>query len=399
MRTGQGVAEHASARTPRCVSERAQAATPAWTVRAAPDDGHGRPGVDHGDRAGTHRVPAGLLVRAPDHRPVPVRLGRRVHHVPGIQRGTAEQQDDLGRELGRLAADRPRRRHGPQTVLWLSHDLRLSELVFGFLARILEHRIAYRTFSFGRQRLILDNGSSSPSPVNTPSARARMVGRSGGCGRVVADQAGVHQPRDRPGDACPPQPQLIMMSTAGDENSELLKQWRERGLSIIESGEPSALAMLEWSMPPSADWHDPKWWSWPNPCLGTTLTRRPLLAESQGPGPRCFPAVARSTCGPPVREGWLPAGQWDACRARRCPNPGRRDRRRGVDGRRALRAPLRAWNHNGVATSPRSSSPSMRTRSGTASKARTARSTRSRSRRPWSATCRRRWRARRPRSA
>ena len=40
----------------------------------------------HGDRAGTHRVPADLVVGAPDHRAVPVRLGRPVHHLARVQR-------------------------------------------------------------------------------------------------------------------------------------------------------------------------------------------------------------------------------------------------------------------------------------------------------------------------
>ena len=42
--------------------------------------------LDHGHRAGTHRVPAGLVVGAPDHRSVAVRLGRPVHHVARVQR-------------------------------------------------------------------------------------------------------------------------------------------------------------------------------------------------------------------------------------------------------------------------------------------------------------------------
>jgi hypothetical protein len=33
VRPGQGAAEHVSERTPTCVSERAQTATPAWAAR------------------------------------------------------------------------------------------------------------------------------------------------------------------------------------------------------------------------------------------------------------------------------------------------------------------------------------------------------------------------------
>ena len=44
------------------------------------------PGPRDGDRAGTHRVPADLVIGAPDPRAVPARLGRRVHHLAGVQR-------------------------------------------------------------------------------------------------------------------------------------------------------------------------------------------------------------------------------------------------------------------------------------------------------------------------
>ena len=69
-------------------------------------DGHLRPGACHGDRAGTHRVPADLLVRAPHHRPVPAGLDRPVHHVARVQRDAPHR--DAGRAArllpGRLAA-------------------------------------------------------------------------------------------------------------------------------------------------------------------------------------------------------------------------------------------------------------------------------------------------------
>ena len=53
----------------------------------------------HGDRAGTHRVPADLLVRAPRSScPYLARLGRPVHHLARVQR------DAPHRDAGRAAA-------------------------------------------------------------------------------------------------------------------------------------------------------------------------------------------------------------------------------------------------------------------------------------------------------
>jgi hypothetical protein len=68
---------------------------------------------------------------------------------------------------------------GPQTIGWVSHDLKLTEAVFVFLDRLLDARITARTFSFGRQRLELDNGSQIVSQSNTINAGPRLVVRLG----------------------------------------------------------------------------------------------------------------------------------------------------------------------------------------------------------------------------
>ncbi len=92
-------------------------------------------------------------------------------------------------------------------MLWLSHDLRLSERSFSFLAQLLDADEA---------------GRLKPEAINDgiiPSMRAR------------------------------PSPLLVMTSTAGDDDSVLLRDWRERRLDAIDSGTASSLCFLEWSMP------------------------------------------------------------------------------------------------------------------------------------------------------
>ena len=111
--SGQGASEHVSERTQ--VRERApQPATRAGRQMRRLADGHDPPGPHHGDRAGTHRVPADLVVRAPDHRAVPVRLERPVHHLAGVQRDAPHR--DAGRAArllpGRLGPARPGRLRG-----------------------------------------------------------------------------------------------------------------------------------------------------------------------------------------------------------------------------------------------------------------------------------------------
>jgi hypothetical protein len=99
-----------------------------------------------------------------------------------------------------------------------------------------------------------------------------------------------------------------------------LKQWRERGLTGLETGNPGSLCFLEWSVPPSADFHDPRLWGLANPALGTTLTAETLVAEYEGPDRGAFLRGSLNQW-TSTAEGWIPAGQWDACRARNMPDP------------------------------------------------------------------------------
>jgi hypothetical protein len=236
---------------------------------------------------------------------------------------------------------------GPQQIGWVSHDLKLTEAVFVFLDRLLDSRITARTFSFGRQRLELDNGSQIVSQSNTINA-----GHGWSFDLVICDETWRLKPEALnegliPSMRARPQPLLVMSSTAGDENSTVLRQWRERGLNVIEAGQPTAFAMLEWSMPPGADWHDPRWWAWPNPCLGVTLTPDTLLAEYEGPDRGAFLRGSLNMWTSSA-AGWLAPGVWDACAAGAMPDP--------VGGAVAAEVALggdrfyavRAWTVNGI---------------------------------------------------
>jgi hypothetical protein len=236
---------------------------------------------------------------------------------------------------------------GAQTALWLSHDLRLSERSFVRLARILEPRRTYVTYSFGRQRMLLDNGSELAVASNTASA-----GHGFSTDLAVADEAWRLKPDAIDEGVIPSMrartnPLLVMTSTAGDGDSVLLRSWRDRGLDAVETGAPGPLCFLEWSMPPGVDPYNPRLWSWPNPCLGTTLTADTLIAESHGPRS----TFLRASLNQWVSGGdcWLPAGQWDRCRyPRQLPDPegGVIAAEVSQGGERFVA--LHAWMHNGV---------------------------------------------------
>jgi hypothetical protein len=206
----------------------------------------------------------------------------------------------------------------PQTVGWMSHDLKLTEQVFIFLSRLLESRIVAKTFSFGRQRLQFDNGSVLVAQSNTTGA-----GHGWSLDCCIVDEAWRIKPEAInhgiiPAMRARPQPLLVMASTAGDWDSVLLRQWRERALTVIETGASSSMAFLEWSPPPAVDVADPKWWAWANPCLGTTVTPSTLLAEFNGPDRSAFLRGSLNVWVASA-QSWLPPGQWERCHAARFP--------------------------------------------------------------------------------
>src|SRR5207344_2739847 len=68
-----------------------------------------------------------------------------------------------------------------------------------------------------------------------------------------------------------PEPQMWIVSTAGDASSTWFKSKIEAGRSTINGGGPSRTAFFEWSADEQADPADPEtWWSC-MPALGRTV--------------------------------------------------------------------------------------------------------------------------------
>jgi hypothetical protein len=83
----------------------------------------------------------------------------------------------------------------------------------------------------------------------------------------------------RPAQATRAEAQLLVLSTAGDEESPYL--WRKvlAGRRSVESGERSRVAYLEWSLPEDAPLDDPEvWWEY-HPALGHTIELEFIMAE------------------------------------------------------------------------------------------------------------------------
>jgi phage terminase large subunit-like protein len=61
------------------------------------------------------------------------------------------------------------------------------------------------------------------------------------------------------------QPQLWLVSTAGDSTSDLMMSYRQRALDRLESEDPGSVLLLEWSAPSDADPDEVDTWKWGSP--------------------------------------------------------------------------------------------------------------------------------------
>lgn len=61
------------------------------------------------------------------------------------------------------------------------------------------------------------------------------------------------------------QPQLWLVSTAGDSLSDLMQSYRQRALDRLESDDPGSILLLEWSAPAEADPDEIDTWKWGSP--------------------------------------------------------------------------------------------------------------------------------------
>jgi phage terminase large subunit-like protein len=137
-------------------------------------------------------------------------------------------------------------------------------------------------------KLSLNNGSEhmlfgqgNYLQIDTPSKQA---GHGDTLDLGVIDEARFHvddrvEQAMRPAQATRADPQLIVSSTAGDEDSFYL--WRKvlAGRRSVEAGESGRVAYLEWSLPDGADLDDPDVWWEHHPALGHTIDIEFIMAE------------------------------------------------------------------------------------------------------------------------
>lgn len=85
-----------------------------------------------------------------------------------------------------------------------------------------------------------------------------------------------------------PEPQLWVMSTAGDDRSLYLEAKRNQGRQAVDEGRTSGLCYFEWSAPDDAALDDRSVWRATMPALGHTITEAAIEAELQEMAPADF---------------------------------------------------------------------------------------------------------------
>ena len=103
------------------------------------------------------------------------------------------------------------------------------------------------------------------------------------------------------------QPQLWLVSTAGDSSSDLMIQYRSAAIEQLDA--PAGTLLLEWSAPADADPDDPDTWAWASP--EWTEKRQAFVERQHGTVEES--SFRREWCNQWVVKsgGWLKDSQWD----------------------------------------------------------------------------------------
>jgi hypothetical protein len=199
---------------------------------------------------------------------------------------------------------------GPQQILSTANKLDRAEAIFNDLAFVLkEHFGAKLMQAMGRKSVQMLDGSRWEIRAATPNLHG------GSYDLIVVDELWNIAP-DVLDDALKPSqiaranPLLSMWSTAGDESSTAMINYRSIALQEIDEGIVSERCFAEWSIPAGCDPRDERYWGLSNPALGRTITVKALRAAAKSDS---FPR-SHGNQWSASRGAWLDAGQWDKCK-------------------------------------------------------------------------------------
>ena len=117
------------------------------------------------------------------------------------------------------------------------------------------------------------------------------------------------------------QPQLWLVSTAGDSGSDLLRAYRESAL--LDRAGTGEVLLLEWSAPPELSWDSPEAWRWANPDWDDR--REKFLRSRAQVMPEALFRQEFANSWVSSSAGWLPPSAWDKCARGRLSKPRAKD--------------------------------------------------------------------------
>jgi hypothetical protein len=238
----------------------------------------------------------------------------------GIELVTRTSLVSVARQCGKSVALRalcgwwltemPKIRGEKQTVLMMAHRLDVAAGLYEEIADVLEMYFGAKlTRSYGRLAAKLPDGSkllvrsAKPSAAHSLSVDLALIDEVWGIEEEVIDGGVIPTMRARKN------PLLSMWSTAGTEDSKVMMRYREMGLRLIDTHEPTNFHFREWSPPPDLDPMDPTAWAYANPALGKTLQMSTIESEAQLPDRASF-LRASVNLWIATDRSWLPQGLW-----------------------------------------------------------------------------------------
>ncbi len=195
----------------------------------------------------------------------------------------------------------------PQAVLSVANKLDRAEAIFGFIAPILVDKFGGKAANaLGRKSVKMPDGSTWEVRAATPNLHG------GSYDLIVIDElwnisAAVVDEALRPSQIARANPLLSMWSTAGDESSACMIQFREQAISEIDKGDTGNLYFAEYSMKPGSDPRLETNWIQANPAMGQTVTVEALRAVSK----KDSFLRAHLNMWVSARGAWLQPGVWD----------------------------------------------------------------------------------------
>lgn len=132
----------------------------------------------------------------------------------------------------------------------------------------------------GSEGIIWDNGSRVDVMASSAAAGHGRVLDYGVIDEAFDDTDDRREQAILPAMATKPNAQLLVVSTAGTDESVYLRRKVEAGRHAAESDRGSGIAYFEWSIPKEADVDDPEvWWQY-MPALGWTISE-PVVAHAR----------------------------------------------------------------------------------------------------------------------